>query len=328
MNLRRALCAAAGIVALIAFGPTVPVGALSLSPTNWSSTIDSITPDSDAVAVRLLPGGEAIRVTASPGHEVIVPGYQREPYLRIAADGTTSVNLRSPAVAMNSTTTGTSTDLAADPSAPPEWKELGHDGWVQWHDHRIHEMPGVASPLKWNLPIIVDGQVVAITGTLTETPPASVALELLFAAAIGVLGVGVVLLVAWRTSDPEAGAIGVLIGSVLAVWSSFIVWSRTPVGFDHPLPLVGLAGLALVAALVALRPSYARLVATLVSVAALCGWVAVQWTVLTSTHVPASDASNPRRLLLPLIAGVAIGAAALTIRSAGQAQAGIAPEPR
>lgn len=326
---RAAFMLVALLSAFMASVPSAaPASALSLSPTNWRSTIDSISPGTDLISIELFAGGEAIRVTALPGHEVIVPGYSREPYLRIAADGTTSINLLSPAIAMNATSTGSGATATGDARAEPRWQQLDQRGWVQWHDHRIHEMPGVSSPLSWNLPIVVDGQVIAVNGTLVQEPVHGRLVRLLFSFAIAVLGVGVALLPAWRRPDAHAATIGVLIGSLLALWSSTLVWLRTPTGFDHPIPLVALSGIALLAALSALQPSYARLVATLVSVAALCGWVAIQWNVLTSTQVPASDLVNPRALLVPFVAGIALGAAVLAVRGAGAPQADAAPAPR
>ena len=324
---RRASAAAVGglVLCAVLLGGSTRADALSLAPTDWSSTVDSVAPADVPVEITMFTGGEAIRVRALPGHEVIVPGYRREPYLRIAPDGATYVNVRSPAVAMNSTATGTSSDAAADASAPPDWVRLDHQGWVQWHDHRIHAMPGVSSPLHWNLPIIVDGQVVAIDGTLREDVPEHSTILVLLAGLVTALTIGATLLAALRTHHETVAARAALIGSLLATWSSTVVWITTPTGFDPPLPLAILAGAAIFASVVALRPSPVRLVSTFVSVAALCGWVAIQWTLLTSAHVPASSAANPRWLVLALVSGLAIGSGIAGVRSVGADHAEIAP---
>ncbi len=57
----------------------------------------------------------------------------------------------------------------------PDWRTIGHDGRLIWHDHRIHvqdtaEFPG---ELDWSVPIIVDDLAVTIEGRLVRVDPPS-----------------------------------------------------------------------------------------------------------------------------------------------------------
>jgi hypothetical protein len=84
-----------------------------------------------------------------------VPGYEGEPYVRIAPDGTVEVNQRSRRGGSNDEryeTDPNAVDAPADMAvdAPPRWEVVGSDGAFAWHDHRIHWMspalPGQVDP--------------------------------------------------------------------------------------------------------------------------------------------------------------------------------------
>ena len=84
---------------------------------------------------------DRIQLRAEPGHEVVVLGYEDEPYLRFGADGTVDVNERSPAYYLNQDRFGeVEVPPDADPAAEPRWAEVAAAGTYDWHDHRIHYM--------------------------------------------------------------------------------------------------------------------------------------------------------------------------------------------
>ena len=82
------------LVAALSAAPQ-PVLADAAGPTDFRSEVLSVTPATDAITVSIEGGDAFVRVVVEPGHEVIVPGYEGEPYLRISADGTVEENLRS-----------------------------------------------------------------------------------------------------------------------------------------------------------------------------------------------------------------------------------------
>ena len=115
--------------------------------------------------------------------EVVVLGYDGEPYLKLNTAGT-FINLNSPATYTNKRTDAnvpipkevTSTDT-------PNWYQLSFGDTVWWHDHRAHWMgtkpPDVvqAAPDRrhvvydpWTIPLLVDGKQVSLNGQLTWVP--------------------------------------------------------------------------------------------------------------------------------------------------------------
>jgi hypothetical protein len=92
-------------------------------------------------------GGLLLEVVNEGPHEVVVHGYQGEPYLRVGPDGVER-NRRSPATYLNDDRLGrrvsARTDVAmprdVDPAAPPDWVHLSDEPLVRWHDHRLHWM--------------------------------------------------------------------------------------------------------------------------------------------------------------------------------------------
>jgi hypothetical protein len=183
-----AVVAGTALTLLLAAGPAAADPA---RPTHYQATVTGLA-GPDGAAVGDLPievtiaGGDAFVVLrAAPGTTVEVPGYQQEPYLRIAADGTVEVNERSPARWLNDARYG-SRDVdvppQADPEAPPTWEVVASGGTYAWHDHRVHVMSPVLPPQVdpgagtvqpvWdtNVPLLVDGQPVAVEVSLVWLP--------------------------------------------------------------------------------------------------------------------------------------------------------------
>jgi hypothetical protein len=146
------------------------------------------------VHVRLVEAGGRVEVVNHASFDVVVLGYQDEPYLRIGPRGTDE-NRRSPAVALNATRAGGATPPAdADANAAPEWVHISDAPVARWHDHRTHFMGGTALADRvtpWTLHLRVDGTTMSVRGELIhEAGPASwpwivVALVLAVAVALG-----------------------------------------------------------------------------------------------------------------------------------------------
>ncbi|MEZ5248381.1 MAG: hypothetical protein R2713_03905 [Ilumatobacteraceae bacterium] len=123
----------------LAFGAS-PAAADPPRPTDYRSEVVSISPAIPGLEARIIGGDSFIELTTS-GQDVLVLGYDGEPYLRFDADGTVSENVRSPARWLNlDRYSETSVPAEADATAPPEWEQVGSGGRYAWHDHRTHWM--------------------------------------------------------------------------------------------------------------------------------------------------------------------------------------------
>jgi len=89
------------------------------------------------IAVEVKDLGTKLQLTNHTGHDLIVLGYDREPYLRVGPRGVFE-NTRSPATYLNRTLIATAPPpRSADATAPPQWKRIGGGPSVLWHDHRL-----------------------------------------------------------------------------------------------------------------------------------------------------------------------------------------------
>lgn len=266
-------------------------------PSNFESVVRQIEPATPEIQVTVLGGDSYLQVSAEPGTTVQIPGYDGEPYLRIAADGTVEQNRRSPAVILNSGrgsamgiagmggSGGTTTfPERTSSNAPPEWQQVGSGGKVAWHDHRIHWMvsdPPVTDESEvaqdWFLPLVVNDQKVTVTGQLlfkaNSLPWAGLlaALTAVVAALLARGGKARLLMLLGAAACAVSLSIGGLFGNPPVAQSSQSL-------FETWLP-VALSATAAVAALVALLAGSlsARLrmfILPLLSVATLAGWVA------------------------------------------------------
>lgn len=211
---RRTL-AAAVLAAFAALAvPTFPEHALAHEGNpNYRSDITDMPAGVDA---RMLNFDDTIQVEVDPGHELIVEGYEDEPYVRYLEDGTLEVNLNSPAYYLNEDRFAeVETPASADADAEPEWERVGAQGVYSWHDHRVHYMakdvPGQVTDesaetkiFDWDVPLELDGRPADLSGTLYwvgEDSGVSIALVGgLGAAVLASLGFAV-----WRIRKRNAG---------------------------------------------------------------------------------------------------------------------------
>jgi hypothetical protein len=185
------LAAGLSLVASVLFGAS-PVSADAAGPTDYRSEISGVEPATDAISVTIEGGDAFVRIAAVAGSEVLVFGYEGEPYLRIDADGTVMENRRSPATYLNRDRYGSDVPESASADAEPEWVVVARNGAYAWHDHRAHRMEPFApvdasrgdTVLEGVIPMDVDGRAVSILVT-TRWMPAPSAWPAVLGAIIG-----------------------------------------------------------------------------------------------------------------------------------------------
>ncbi|MEX0952419.1 MAG: hypothetical protein WDZ26_01160, partial [Nitriliruptoraceae bacterium] len=187
---------------------------------------------------------------------------------------------------------GASLPAGVDADAPPRWVQVADGHEYAWHDHRIHfmspQMPqgvdptsgDVQSVFDWEIPTVVDGRQVAITGSLDWVPSRGPGVPV----AAGL--VGIALLVAGRRRLHAAVTVGA--GALTALAVSVPMVTGLPTGADADLALVALPGAGAVLAVVGSRWSdghRARLVQAAAAVPLLV-WVGLLVGSLTRPIVP------------------------------------------
>jgi hypothetical protein len=182
---------------------------------NYRSEIDSFTPPLPGdVSIEVLDYDSYLQLLDQHGHEVMLYGYDGEPYARIEKDGTVQVNQRSPATYLNDSRFAEETvPPSADPKAAPEWKTVDTSGTFIWHDHRMHYMSRSLPPevkdmgaktkvFDYEIPMSIDGHKTVLHGTLWWVGSAGTSkLPFVIAAVVIVLGGGAVVLWIRRRRD-------------------------------------------------------------------------------------------------------------------------------
>jgi hypothetical protein len=312
-------------VALLLVVGAGPAHADAAGPGNYESEVDAVVPRVAAVHAEVRGGDAFLRIEVDPGHEVVVEGYEGEPYLRIDAHGVVSENQLSPARQLNGARFGTADDAGydptqADPTAPPDWRRVDDGGAYSWHDHRIHYMGGPTSVIDgadgrvevfaWSVPITVDGEPAAVEGTLFWEPDTSVVLDLLPGLVLALLA-GIV---AWRW--PRRSGLTVTLAAVLAVAVERGEWVEQP-------PEVRTIGAGVVAAGVALAASVAALACArwarsarflgALAGAALVGWALTRLDDLGEPVLPTSLPAWFERTSVPIVFGVGLAVAGVLL---------------
>jgi len=144
------------------------------------SEVKAVTPATKGVTVTVVNYDDRLELTNTSAGTVVIGDYKGKPYARLLPDGTVQVNRNSEAFYLNDDRYG-QTAVPKDLPAEPKWSVVDRTGRFQWHDHRMHWMSRSTPPqvtdkgrrthiFDWKVPLTVDGQRGAITGSLTWVP--------------------------------------------------------------------------------------------------------------------------------------------------------------
>jgi hypothetical protein len=163
-------------------------------PPNYESRVTAVEGDAQGIRARIAGADELVVLEVPEGVEVEVPGYNPpERYLRFDAEGDVHANTSGPTHHYN---TVAGLDLRRRPElradAAPMWEPVASGGRYAWADQRIRWMGPDPTPPQldtdraqrirgWEIPILVEGEPVLITGELHWVPTPSPALPLAIA---------------------------------------------------------------------------------------------------------------------------------------------------
>ena len=311
--MRRARALVACALGFLVVAPPAAALADPAQPGNTESVVESVKPSTDAVRFDIVGGDAFVRVRVERGHIFEMAGYYDEPFVRIAQDGTVSVNESSDTFRISKSRYGAGTTLDGSGSTDGEesWVVAASNGTYLWHDHRVHWMSPTAPQAiddrglvqQWTIPVVIDNRQTIVSGSLyLRDAPGSWWWLLVVPALI----VGFVL--SRRIAPRElAGA-----GALFAVTGSFMFWGVPSQARGAP----GMFALGALAVLISIATAVVRnrgeIVDALVTSAAVALLVAVvlEREIVANRFVPGLGDSVVPRLAVPLVAGLAVGTGA------------------
>jgi len=170
---------------VISAAPASAHGLGGLKPTDYQTRLGPIRPSVPGITLVAVDLGTRLELTNTTAHDVIVEGYDGEPYLRVGPRGVFE-NTRSPATYFNrSVNPSGPAPKQADAKAPPVWKQTSDGTTARWHDHRAHYMGTVDPPVvqrdrshphvidTFRIGMHTDGQALSATGHIVWVPPPS-----------------------------------------------------------------------------------------------------------------------------------------------------------
>lgn len=315
--MRRAAAVAVLLLATIGTaGPAHAHAGDDRGPSNHRIALRDATPVAGA-ELRLVEAQTTVELRWSGEGELVVLGYEGEPYLRFDSSGV-AANRRSPATYLNASYDGEPVPPTADPEAEPDWRAVRDQPVHRWHDHRFHPPKRPPSDdgtrqvvAEWEIPVVADGERAAVAGVIEWVPPsppwpwwlAAAILAIAGGAAAVRLGLPALLLVLLVAVWADVTRVVGIVAEVGSGWSTFVdVAAVGAVGW-------GLAVAATV--LAALRRPIDALVAGAVAgaIVAVTGGV-LELGDLATSQLPSA---------LPLTAARAVVAAALGAGAAAAA---------
>jgi hypothetical protein len=301
-----------GLLSMLPFSPQHMGSGDSVQPRDTVSVIESVSPALPAgVAVDIVGSDTFVRVR-SVGHDVMISGYQNEPYMHITTTGDVFVNDGSQTTLINGNRYGNVDTSNFVESPTPVWRKIGTNGTAMWHDHRVHWMsPKRPAPIdtmgtvvEWKVPFSVDGVATTVSGTLFLREKASV---LWWLTGFAALLCAVVLSVRRRREFFVATFLMSMVGVVIGA----LQYIGLPDGARiTPLILMFSAGAAVVAAISMLmqrRGQASQHVAVSLNAGAgatlvVCVWLCADQ--VRAAYVPGIDQEWLMRMLIPTMLGI------------------------
>jgi hypothetical protein len=169
---------------LLAAAPASAHTISSVQATNYRSEIVEVQPPVPGLHVRLLDLGRRVELSVAGPDDVVVVGYQGEPYLRVGPAGVFE-NRRSPTLYLNRTPPGggkATVPATADATAAPEWHRTSTGHTARWRDQRTRwegaDPPSVAQAAgtaqvvvpTWRLPLRQGDTPVVVVGRILWVP--------------------------------------------------------------------------------------------------------------------------------------------------------------
>jgi hypothetical protein len=173
----------AGTLAVVAALVACPAAAGHSGGTpGYTSAVTNVTPNAPGVSITVVDRDDRIRLENSDGREIVIYGYDGEPYLRFSGDRVYR-NVRSPATYLNDDRfADVEVPAEANAEAEPQWEQVAAHPRFEWHDHRIHWMSPIDPPqvrenrdvphhvFDWTVTGNLDGEPLTIAGTLDYAP--------------------------------------------------------------------------------------------------------------------------------------------------------------
>lgn len=308
--------------------PAAAHGVGGVEPSNYRTRVTSIDPSVAGVVVRPVDLGTRLELTNRGATDVVVLGYDGEPYLRVGPRGVFE-NTRSPATYLNRTLrvdeASEPVPATADPDAPPRWRRVDGGRTARWHDHRAHWMGRADPPVvqrdpdrehliqRFEVELRQGSTAIGVRGDVRWVPGHSPWPWVV--GAIVLAGLVVAASRGRRATQLVAGALGlVAVGEALHVIGS---WGGTTLATGDRLGAsvyaIGAIVLSVVACISVLRRGLDR-AAPLVLVAglfvALAGGLA-DVTALARSGIPTTLAPDLARATVMLALGAGLGLAAV-----------------
>jgi hypothetical protein len=319
--MKRWLAAGAGGF-LVSLAVATPVLADPAGPTDYRTEVVAVEPPTPAIEVAVIGGDSFLELDATRGADVVVMGYQGEPYLWFRPDGAVLENRNAPSTYVNADRYGGGEippNASAD--AEPDWEQVGSGHRWAWHDHRIHWMQrsrplGRAAGdqiLEAVVPLVVDGAEVDV-GVISVWQPAPSTVPMWLGVVAGAATTAALWVLRARRERMLllVGPAGLAL--LVGVWQFRSLPSETGprlVWWVLPAIAVACAVVAVVAAL--RRRAFAARAAALLVGVELFGWGWIRRDGLTAAIIPSDAPGWLDRLsvALALTAGAGIAATML-----------------
>jgi len=149
---------------------------------NFHTVLGALSPATPGVSATVIEDGNRIQLTNTTATDLVVLGYDGEPFLRVGPAGTFHNKLSASYYYNIDRFGGTPVPTYADDKAAPVWVRDSMSDVARFHDHNTHYMSTDLPPLvraapgqphlvsEWTVPMTYGGRSLAITGQLRWVP--------------------------------------------------------------------------------------------------------------------------------------------------------------